>query len=61
MRSIQLMITAALCLVGLILSGIWLWTGHKSWPGLMLERQVEQDRLLSEDALLQVWEQCLGL
>ncbi len=61
MRSIQLKIIAAFCLVGLILSGIWLWTGHKSWPGLMLERQVEKDRLVPEDALLKVWNQCIGL
>lgn len=61
MHRIQLFITAGVCLAGLILSGMWLWTGHKSWQGFMLERRVEQSQPVTAVALLEVWEESRGL
>jgi hypothetical protein len=55
-RQIQVLIIAVVALAGLVASGIWLWTGQKSWKAVMLERSINQDQKVSSQTLVKVWE-----
>lgn len=58
---IQILIIGVVALAGLVVSGIWLWTGQKSWKAVMLERSVNQDQKVSSQTLIKVWEHSRNL
>ena len=56
LRQGQLLFIAVFALSGLIVSGLWFYTAQKSWKGVMLKRTVDQKMTVSEETLVNVWE-----
>ena len=56
MRNLQIWVIVGVALVGFFASGLWFYTGQKSWKGVMLERKVNRGEDISAETLVQVWD-----
>lgn len=57
----QLAVIAVAALCGLTVSMLWLSTAAKAWPGVMLQRKINQDLPVSPSTLVEVRKRVSGL
>ena len=56
-RWLQLSLIAEVTFCFLVASLIWLNTAWRSWPGVQLQRSLDQKLVISADSLLSIWEE----
>jgi hypothetical protein len=60
-KKVHLLILTAIFLAGLVAAATWLATAHQTWPLVMLERNINRGKEVSQKTLIRAWEQVQSL